>query len=467
MRGIGPLPVRTRLALWYFGVLSGILFLFSCGISAVMFFQLRTQLDDHAIEELETIEGFLRFRSDGTVFLQSIDHDHPYPATAQERFIEVRAPDGAVLFRNELLGNRSLGGEPEPAEGRNSYTERSIRLSDGTRVRLISRRHNIEGRPTLIRLGFNEQMLWTRFVHVAAGLFLGLPLALALAGVCGHFLAKRALSPIQEMARRVQEINAEQLNARLAVANPRDELGVLAAAFNDTLARLERSFEQLRRFTSDAAHELRTPLTAIRSVGEVGLQKNADRSYYREVIASMLEESSRLGRLVDGLLLVARADSGQVQLERTELSALELARETATLLDVLAEEKGQTVSIQGDEAARVHADRAILRQVLVNLLDNAIKYSPQEGSITVRVCSEGTNTTVIEVEDTGPGIPPEHRDRVFDRFYRTDEARSRETGGVGLGLAIAKWGAEVHGGHLELDSRPGAGCVFRLLLPHS
>ena len=465
MKGIGSLPVRTRLTLWYFGVLSGILFLFSCGISTVIFFQLRTQLDDHAIEELETIEGFLRFRADGTIVLQSIDHDHPYPATAQERFIEVRAPNGTVLFRNELLGNRSLGGDPEPDEGRNSYTERSIRLSDGTRVRLISRRHNVEGRQTLIRLGFNEQMLWQRFFRVAAGLFLGLPMALALAGWCGHLLAKRALLPISKMARRVQEINAEQLNARLIAENSHDELGRLAAAFNETLGRLERSFEQLRRFTSDAAHELRTPLTAIRSVGEVGLQKDADSGYYREVIASMLEESSRLGRLVDGLLLVARADSGQVQLERTDLPALELARETATLLDALAEEKGQTVSIQGDDTARVHADRAILRQVLVNLLDNAIKYSPPGGRIVVRVRIADTNTTAIEVEDTGPGISAEHRERVFDRFYRTDEARSRDSGGVGLGLAIAKWGAEVHGGHLELDSMPGSGCVFRLLLP--
>jgi heavy metal sensor kinase len=466
MKGLGPLPLRTRLTLWYFGVLSGILFLFSCAISPVIFFELRTQLDEHAIEELETIEGFLRWRADGTIVLESFDHDHPYPATAQERFIEVRALDGTVLFRNELLGNRSLGGEPQPEEGRNSYTERSIRLTDGTRVRLISKRRSIAGRPTLIRLGFNEQMLWTRFFRVAAGLFLGLPVALALAGVCGHFLARSALSPIREMARRVQEINAEQLHTRL-VENPRDELGVLAAAFNETLARLERSFEQLHRFTSDAAHELRTPLTAIRSVGEVGLQSQAGADYYREVIASMLEETDRLGRLVDGLLLVARADSGQVQLKRIDLSAVALAREIAALLDVLAEEKGQTVSIEGEDTARVRADPAILRQVLVNLLDNAIKYSPPGGQIVVRVRSAGAKTTAIEVEDTGPGISPEHREKVFDRFYRTDEARSRDTGGMGLGLAIAKWGAEAHGGRLELDSKPGSGCVFRLFLPRS
>jgi signal transduction histidine kinase len=180
----------------------------------------------------------------------------------------------------------------------------------------------------------------------------------------------------------------------------------------------------------------------------------------------MLEESNRLNRLVEGLLLVARADSGEVQLDRIDLPALQLARETANLLDVLSEEKGQIVSVQGDDAACVHADRTVLKQVLVNLLDNAIKYTPLGGRITVRVRNGDAHTTAIEVEDTGPGIAPEHRERVFDRFYRVDEARSRDTGGAGLGLAIAKWGAEVHGGRLELESKPSSGCIFRLLLPH-
>ena len=456
--------VRTRLTVWYVAVLAGILALYSGGISVVFFLQLRTQLDHHAIEQLETVEGFLHFRPDGTVFLRTDYHDHPYPATEQERFLEVRGEGGAVLFRNEPLGRRSLGGDPAPDEGRDSYSQRSIRLPGGPRVRLISKRHAIDGRPTLIRLALSEEGLWQRFFQVVAGLLAGLPVALGLASLGGYLLARRALSPIEGMARRAREINAEQLHARLEVENPHDELGHLAGAFNETLGRLERSFEQLRRFTSDAAHELRTPLTAIRSVGEVGLQKQAGSEYYREVIASMLEESNRLSRLVEGLLAVARTDAGQVQLDRTAVPALQFAREAAALLDVLAEEKGQTVSVQGDDAVRVDADRIILRQILINLLDNAIKYSPTGGRIAVRVLRGGAHTAAIEVEDSGPGIPPEHRDKVFDRFYRIDEARSREDGGAGLGLAIAKWGAEAHGGRLELQSKAGSGCVFRLVL---
>lgn len=460
-----PNSLRAQLTLWYVGVLSAILFLLSCCISAVMFFELRKQLDDHAIEELETVEGFLRFHPDGTLFLESTDHDHVIPATAQERFIEVLSPEGAVLFRNEILGSRSLGGSPMPGEGQQTYSERSVRLADGTRVRLVSRNHKVQGHPTIIRLGFNQQVLWHHFLRVAAGLFVGLPLALALAGLCGHYLARRALAPMAAMARRVQEINAEQLNTRLEILNPQDEVGRLAAAFNETLARLERSFERMRQFTSDAAHELRTPLTVIRSVGEVGLQKQADGQYYREVISSILEASDRLGRLVDGLLAMARADAGQIQIERTPQDALRLVRDAAAVLEVLAEEKSQSLSVEGVDGLRITADPSILRQVVLNLLDNAIKFAPEGGRVWLRVLQADGGTVAIEVEDDGPGVPVEHQDKVFNRFYRADRGRARETGGAGLGLAIAKWGAEANGGRLELvPSRP-AGCLFRISLP--
>jgi heavy metal sensor kinase len=332
-------------------------------------------------------------------------------------------------------------------------------------VRLVSRQYILEGRPRLIRLGLSEESLWQRFWQVVAGLLAGLPFVLVFAGLGGYFLARHALSPIERIARRVHEINAEHLNARLDVENPHDELGFLASAFNETLARLERSFEQLRRFTSDASHELRTPLTAIRSVGEVGLQKRGAAEDYREVIASMLEESARLTRLVDSLLTIARADSGQIQLERTTLPLVPLVRDVTSLLDVLAEEKGQELSVAGEDTIQVQGDGAILRQVLTNLRDNAIKHSYSGNRISVRVSRAADDSVAIEVEDNGPGIPPEHRDKVFDRFYRIDNGRSRDTGGAGLGLALAKWGAEAHGGHLELLCSVGAGCTFRLVLP--
>jgi heavy metal sensor kinase len=460
-----PQHVRTRLTVWYVAMLAAALLIYGGATSAVLFFELRSQLDHRAIEDLETVEGFLSFGPNGKVFLRNDYHDHPYPTSMQERLLEVWAADGTLLYRNELLGGRALGGPPGPMEGVDSYSQRSIHLADGTPVRLVSKRHSLEGRPTIIRVGFSEQPLWERFWQVVIGLIAGLPLALGLAALGGYFLARRTLGPIERMARRAHEINAEDLSSRLDVENPHDELGRLASAFNKTLARLERSFEQLRRFTSDASHELRTPLTAIRSVGEVGLRTHGTAEHYREVIGSMLEESGRLTRLVESLLAIARADAGQIQLARTGIIALPFVREVVSLLDVLAEEKGQHLSIEGNETARVQADPAILRQILINLFDNAIKYSPVGGRISVRVQADGGQTVSIEVEDSGPGISLEHRDRVFDRFYRVDEGRSRDAGGAGLGLAIAKWGAEAHGGRLELTCPSNGGCIFRVTLP--
>ena len=466
MKHFWPKQVRTRLTLWYVAILAGVLLIYGASTCSIVLLQLRTQLDHLAIEDLETVEGFLSFSSDGKLGLRNDYHYHPDTAEMQQRFLEVRAEDGTLLYKNEGLAERVLGGKPEPGEGVGSYSRRSIRLTDGTPVRLISRRQIIEGHPILIRVGFSEDPMWQRFWQLVIGLLVGLPLALGLAGFGGYFLARRALSPVERMARRASEINAERLGARIDVENPHDEIGLLAQAFNETLSRLEGSFEQLKRFTSDASHELRTPLTAIRSVGEVGLQKDGDREHYREVVGSMLEEAGRLGRLVESLLTISRADSGQIRLERATIGLLPLVQEASFLLDVLAEEKGQTLSLEGDDSIRVRADSVVLRQVIINLVDNAIKYSPRNGHITVRVLRRDSLTACIEIEDCGPGIPPEHRDKVFDRFYRIDEGRSREAGGAGLGLAIAKWGAEAHSGCVELESS-AAGSVFRLILPIS
>ena len=464
MKRLRPQNVRARLTLWYVLVLGAVLLIYAAGTSAMLIFQLRSQLDHRAIEDLETVEGFLSSGSNGGVFLRNDYHDHPYPATMQERLMEVWTPSGILLYRNEVLGNRALGGAPTPGEGVGSYSERSIRLADGTPVRLVSKRHSLDGRPVILRVGFSEQPLWERFSQVVIGLMIGLPVALSLAGMGGYFLAKHALGPIERMARRANEINADRLNARLDVENPNDELGHLASAFNETLTRLERAFEQLRRFTADASHELRTPLTAIHSVGEVGLRGEPNAKRYREVIESMLEETGRLTRLVESLLTISRADSGQIQLVRAPIVVLPFVREVGAFVEVLADEKNQRLSIDGDENSKVQVDRAILRQILINLLDNAIKYTPIGGQIHVRV-STADRMISVEVEDNGPGIAATHRDRVFERFYRVDEGRSRENGGAGLGLAIAKWGAEAHGGRLELICPSHPGCRFRLMLP--
>src|SRR5947199_3138421 len=314
--------------------------------------------------------------------------------------------------------------------------------------RVLSGPSRIGGRPVVVQVARSEMLIVQDMHQLLLVLLLGLPVGVAAAGLGGYSLARRALSPVERMAERARSITAERLKDRLPVDNPDDELGRLATVFNETLTRLELSFEQMRRFTADASHELRTPLTAIRSVGEVGLRGRRDENAYREIIGSMLEEVDRLALLVDRLLMLSRGDTGRRNLSMDVVDIPELASEVAEQLSVLAEEKSQSVRVRCDAVPPWFGDRMVLRLAMLNLLDNAIKYTPDGGTIEVRVRQETTATT-IDVVDSGPGIPSELQPRIFDRFYRVDKSRSRENGGgTRLGLAIAKWAVEVNGGRL-------------------
>jgi heavy metal sensor kinase len=461
-----PTHLRARLTLWFVSTLAGLLILAWGATFAILFWQLRSQLDHFAIQEIETVEGLMFFTPQGELQMHEDYHNHPESKDVIDRFLEILSPDGAVLYRNERLGNRVLGGAPFAGEGVGGYSVRSERLADGTRVRLVSRTHSLDGRRILIRLGHTEEPLWSRLDEMMIASVFALPLVLGLAGFAGYGLVRRALGPIEQMARRAQEITPQRLHERLPNDNTDDELGQLARVFNETLARLEQAFEQLRRFTADASHELRTPLAAIRSVGEVGLQKDGSRAEYRDIIGSMLEEVNRLTSLVDNLLTISRADAGSLQLELVDVPVMQLVREAAALFEVLVEEKALNLIVTGDESATVEGDRLFLRQALVNLLHNAVKYSPLGGTISVRVQSS-INEVAVDIEDNGPGIPLEDRQKIFDRFYRVDRARWRESGGAGLGLSITKWVVEAHGGKIGLESEWTEGCLFRVNLPLS
>ncbi len=460
-----PRRLRTRLTLSYVCVLAALLVLAWTGTCALLFWQLRSQLDHFNVQEIETVEGLFFFTPGGQLRLREDYHNHPESKEVIERYLEVRSPDGAVLYRNDRLGNRALGGLPFAGEGVGGFSERSLRLSDGTRVRAVSRLHYLDGHPLLIRLAHSEEPLYTRLRELLLASLIVLPVMLGIAWLAGYELARRALMPIQQMARRAQEITPEKLHARLPNDDTDDELGQLARVFNATLGRLEEAFEQLRRFTSDASHELRTPLAMIRSVGEVGLQKDGTRADYRDIIGSMLEEVNRLTSLVENLLTISRADSGHIHLQRSVVPVMALAREAVGLFEILIEEKSQHAILEGDEHIRIEGDRLVLRQALVNVIHNAVKYSHAGQAISVRVANGSGNRVSIEIQDRGPGIPPEDQPKVFDRFYRVDKARWRESGGAGLGLSIAKWAVEAHGGTITLNSEVDKGCTFRISLP--
>lgn len=442
-----PASVRVRLTLWYSLILAGIILVFSLFVllfvKASLFSNLNQQLD----QDFKTIA---QASSEEPNEVPEIENEN-----SAKIFQIVKA--GNLLYQTPAFQKSGLPlfKEPSPAGSQ------TFRSPSGTRLRLKT---GLIGPNALLTVAVEEEPLWSTLRTLAVILFLGLPIALALAAFGGFVMAGRLLKPVAVITARAEKISAESLSARLPVANPRDEFGQLAGVVNHMLSRLEDAFEQLRRFTADASHELRTPLTVIRSVGEVALQEDLDAAAYRDRIGSMLEEVNRLARLIENLLVLTRADNGHVPLGRREADVVRLVRQAVEDMRVLAEEKDQKLIQTLAGPAMLRVDEATVRLALVNLLDNAIKYTPPSGTITVTSEIRGDDY-LIEVTDAGPGIPAEHRSLIFDRFYRVEKDRSSQPGGAGLGLAIAKWAVEANGGRIELASREKQGSTFRLVFP--
>jgi len=442
-----PPSVRARLALWHAGVLTLIVCIFSAGILLFVRARLYAGLDAQLGREIATI---------GKIYRE------------EPQELADLAPDwGITLFEVDENGGVRQQSEAWEREGLSRALQTggstwplSWTAPDGRRYRV----HSFSEPSYRVVAAIDETSLRDTLWTLAVILATGIPFATGLAIAGGYFLAGRVLAPVAAMAQKAREITAESLAKRLPVDNARDEFGQLAIVFNDTLSRLQDAFERLRRFTADASHELRTPLTAMRSVGEVALQNPLDAFAYRDVIGSMLEEVDRLTRLVESLLILTRAGSGKIQLAPEALDLGELAGHVIDQLRVLADEKQQELTLGAPIRVHAKGDAALVRHALMNLIHNAIKYTPNGGTITVAVSATGGRPT-IEVRDTGPGIPAAHRDRIFDRFYRVDASRSREDGGVGLGLAIARWAVEANGGQIQLASQGTDGSLFRVSLP--
>jgi heavy metal sensor kinase len=269
---------------------------------------------------------------------------------------------------------------------------------------------------------------------------------------------------VKGLRRATEAITAERLDRRLPVANPGDELGRLTRTINAMIERLERSFAEVRRFTADASHELRTPVTALRSEVEVALGKDLSEAEHRELLEDILEELGRMGRLTDQLLALSRRDAGVEHLDLATLDLHALVADVADALRPMAEAKGVLLRLEANGPTRVVGDEARLRQVCINVIDNAVKYTPEGGTVSVQVVLRGEEA-VVAVEDTGIGISPEHLGRVFDRFYRVDRARTRAAGGTGLGLSIARSIVHAHGGKIEIASTVGKGTTCTVVLP--
>ena len=457
-----PRSIRLRLTLWYATALTLIIVAFSTAV----YLGVRRSLLAQAEAQIEKDLGVLR-----RAIAEDLEEVEEVGEHGSVEFFRVSDGGGRVAY--ETPGWRRAGIDPDRAEagpGPLAHWHGPAGRTFLLRTEGVVPRSPLgvaEGRPLRVTVAADREPV-ERSLHVLlVTLLVGAPCAAAAAVAGGYFLAGRALAPIGAMAQRAARISADNLGERLPVENPDDEVGQLAAVFNEGLARIERSFDRLRRFTTDASHQLRTPLAAIRSVGEVALGGGGDvgaAAAHREAIGSILEEVDRLARLVDSLLVLTRGgDLARPYLRPERIDLVPLARDVAELLRPLAEEKGQTLSFEDGGPVLAEADRATLRQALVNILDNAIKYTPAGGRVRVAVRRGESGAPLIEVADTGPGIAREHHDRIFDRFYRLDEA-GQPAGGTGLGLAIARWAVELNGGRIELESELGRGSTFRLIL---
>lgn len=436
---IRPRNIRSRLALGYAVAVAVTVLIYAGVVYGFTRSSLIEQLDARLHDDFERAEHAFEVAMDGSldwIEPERPRHGGPLP---EAPWAEVVPPEGGARIRRPAA--------LDPSAGSFRVYERDYLLGDvAYRVRV--------GRSTEPLDQKLRDLLWLLalcFVPIVG-----------LAWVAGFVLARRALRPIDAMTDRARNIGAEGLADRLPVENPDDELGRLATVFNEAFARIEASFDRLRRFTSDAAHELRTPLAALRSVGEVGLSSPAEAEAGREVIASMLEETDRLTRLVDGLLELSRGDARREPLSTETVDLRDVVQAVCDQLGVLASEREQTLVVEGDERAMVSADVPSLRRAIINLVDNAIRHGPPASTIRVIVGSVGGNV-VLRVEDEGPGIPAEHQARVFDRFYRVDPARSGS--GTGLGLPLAQQAIETAGGSIAIESPPGGGTVCVVTLP--
>lgn len=369
--------------------------------------------------------------------------------------------NGRSLLQHWPQKGASSSEPPLPIKEQGQFI--SVPLSDGRPARTYQMRSTIAEPHFMLRVFRDESAHRATLQRIVIGLSIGMPIAVLLAAWAGHAMAGRALRPVGDMAAAARRISSDSLGSRLPNPNPHDELGQLASVFNDTLERLDASFAALKRFTSDASHELRTPLTALRGVGESALREAKSPEQLRDTIGSMLEESQRLHDLADTLLLIARAESGRMLLKREQVSLPGLAREVSERLEVLAAEKNQSLEFSIADDICVEVDPILLRQAVTNVLHNAIAYSPPDSVIRIDVAMRGDHAT-LAITDQGPGIPVEHREKIFDRFHRIDKARSRADGGTGLGLAIAKLFIEQHGGTIMLECPAKGGSTFRITL---
>jgi two-component system, OmpR family, sensor kinase len=455
--------IRFRLVAWYAGM-----FLLICtAFGAYTYVSLRHYL-------ASALQDTLRRRAHqiGTSRLLSAERTGEsfvidqiktlYGPELNDRFIRISRPDGSLLYVSGTPHDMSF----EPTRIPKVEVQRGepkVTPIAGEHMLLLSAPFAVRDRSYLVEVGAStlegEKVL--RGFILTLGL--GLPLVLAFAVGGGFLMVEGALRPVHRVTDAAREITLHNLSRRLPVVESGDEIEHLSVALNQMIARLDEAFQHAGRFTADASHELRTPLTVMRGELESVVQDPSLGGHTRARLGSVLEETERLARIVEDLLAISRLEAGEARLERSRFDLSNLVVTTADQMSLLAEDKGIEVVCRGEECVEVEGDSARLKQVVVNLLDNAVKYTPAAGRVSLET-RRAKDQAVLEVVDSGPGIPESALPRVFDRFFRVDGTRAGE-GGAGLGLSIVRLICAAHGGSVALSNPSTGGCRVTVTLP--
>lgn len=459
--------LRFKLTLWYVAILGVTLCAFSLFLYLTLSKGLHRSLDNKLRTTAEVIAASIRRPFGPGPSLADIDQimrEH-FGIRPLGRFVQVLDETGK---RSSNIRNVDIPMSMETLErvSKGETVFETVTVAK-EKIRLVTLPIFEKGRMVgIVQVGSPLEEIEEALRQLLLILLVAVPSVLILAVVGGLFLANKALRPVDEITNTARKIGSSgDLSQRIRLKKKvDDEIGRLAATFNEMIAKVENSFQQIKRFTADASHELKTPLTILRGEIEVGLKRLRTPEEYQKILASNLEEVKHMSRMVEDLLTLARADMGALELRKEVVDLGGLVREVWEEVRLWAEDKGVELLFQEDGEARVMGDRGRLRQLALNLIDNAIKYTPSGGRVELRVVRDGDEVT-FSVADTGEGIPPEDLQRIFERFYRVDKARSRQRGGTGLGLSICKWIAEAHGGRISAESELGRGSKFHVSLP--
>ena len=465
------MPIRsigTRLTVWYTSLLT-VSFLLLGGVAyGLLAYSLSRDIDSALSGVAEVMAK--RARVEGSPFFSS-DVDEAFRRffgfSPLDRYFDLFDPRGRRDPRRAPPGSRelslSLNALKNASQGLPTFE--TIASAGSYPVRVLTMPVIESGRVSnLVQVGLSlENMYRTRrkFLLIMVSAF---PIGLLLAGGGGWLLARRALKPVDQMTQAARRISGERLNERLLESGNDDELDRLAKTLNDMLSRLDDAFHQMRQFSADASHELQTPLTILKGEMEVALRSKRSPDEYRQVLKSGLEEIERINTLVAGLLILARADAGVLRVDLQPVVLKTLLLGIFEQMKVVAD--AHSINLQtGDlQSVSVRGDREHLRRLLLNLVDNAIKYTPAGGSVTLSLQSDNEWASLI-ISDTGIGLSEDEQQKIFDRFHRAVDTRSKDERGVGLGLSIARSIADVHGGRIEVKSTPGKGSTFTVFLP--